>query len=150
MPPELPVLHLKKWTVRALPADRPRATRTARTVSDKQSNCPQTPCNQNQLPRRIKPRARKNKQRTGWTQGLADCLLLPGGLSARCRRSSLSLKTRSQPLISIHGSPKWLELLRKDLGEKWSVPRRCYTPKLEPSNELNRRKSNCNRAQPKS
>jgi hypothetical protein len=74
----------------------------------------------------------------------------PHGLSARCGQSCSSPKTRSQPLLSIHGSPKWLELLRKDLGEMWSIPGGCYAPKLEPSNELNCRESNHNRALPKS
>jgi hypothetical protein len=112
-------------------------------VCDKQEDYLQTPCNQNQLPRRIKRRMRKNKQRTKWTQGLADCPHLPCG--QRCSSS----KTRSQPLLSIHGSLKWLELLRKDLGEMWSVCRGCCARKLEPLNELNRWESNRNRALPK-
>jgi hypothetical protein len=40
-----------------------------------------------------------------------------GGLSARHEQSSPSSKPRSQPLLPIHGSPKWVDLLRKDLGE---------------------------------
>jgi hypothetical protein len=40
-----------------------------------------------------------------------------GGLSARHEQSIPNSKPRSQPLLPIHGSPKWLELLRKDLGE---------------------------------
>jgi hypothetical protein len=71
------------------------------------------------------------------------------GLSARCGQSSLSPKPRSQTPLSIHGSPKQLELLKKDLREMWSVPRGCYAPKLKTSNELNRRESNHNWAQPK-
>jgi hypothetical protein len=93
---------------------------------------------------------RKNKWWTGWTLGHADGPHLPGELSARCGQSSLSPITRSQPLLSISGSPKRFELLRKYLGEMWSVPRGSYAPKLEPSNELNRRESNHNRALPKS
>jgi hypothetical protein len=70
-------------------------------------------------------------------------------LSARCGQSSPTPKPRSQPFLPIHGSPKRLELLRKDLGEKWSVPRGCYAPKLESSNELNRSESNRHWTQPK-
>jgi hypothetical protein len=46
-------------------------------------------------------------------------------------------KPRSQPPLSHHGFPKRLELLRKDLGKIWSVPRGCYAPKLGSSNEIN-------------
>jgi hypothetical protein len=55
MPPDLPVLHLEKWTIHALPVDHPRVTRTARTVHDEQADYPQMLCNQSQLPRRIEP-----------------------------------------------------------------------------------------------
>jgi hypothetical protein len=51
--------------------------------------------------------------------------------------------------LSIQGSPKRLELLRKDLGEMWSIPRGCYASKLELSNKLNLRELNLNRALPK-
>jgi hypothetical protein len=40
-----------------------------------------------------------------------------GGLSVRHEQSSPNFKPRNQPLVSIHGSPKRIELLRKDLGE---------------------------------
>jgi hypothetical protein len=39
--------------------------------------------------------------------------------------------------------------LEKRFGEDVKVPRGCYSPKHEPSNELNRRESNRNRALPK-
>jgi hypothetical protein len=55
MPPDLPVLHLEKRTIRALPADHLREIRTAWTVRDEQADCPQTPCNQNQPPQQIEP-----------------------------------------------------------------------------------------------
>jgi hypothetical protein len=121
-----------------------------RGLSATQAVCQQTPCNQNELPWRIEPRTRKNKRWTGWTQGLMDCPRLPGGLSTRLRQSCSSPKARSQPLLSTHRSPKRLELLRKKLGEMWSVPRRCYTPKLDPSNEPKQWDLNRNRALPKS
>jgi hypothetical protein len=40
-----------------------------------------------------------------------------GRLSTRHEQSSPNSKPRSQPLLPIQGSPKRLELLRKDLGE---------------------------------
>jgi hypothetical protein len=46
MPPDLPVLHLEKRIVCALPADHTRETRAVRTVRDERANCPQTSCNQ--------------------------------------------------------------------------------------------------------
>jgi hypothetical protein len=109
-------LHLEIRTVCTLPADGPRATCAARMVRDTQADGPQTTCNDTQPLRRIEPRTRKNKRGTGQTQGLTDCPCLPGGLSSRCGQSCSSPKMRSQPLLSIHGSPKWLELLRIDLG----------------------------------
>jgi hypothetical protein len=64
-------------------------------------------------------------------------------------QNSPGWKPRSQPPLSQHGSPKRLELLRKDLGKMWSVPRGCYAPNLGSSNELNRQESNRHRTQPK-
>jgi hypothetical protein len=147
---EQPVLHLEIRTVRTLPVDGARATCATRTVRDPQADGPQTPCNKTQLVQQIEPWTHKNKWRTGRTLGHMDYPHLPSGLSARCEQSSSSPKMRSQPLLSIHGSPKRLELLRKDLGEMWSIPRRCYTQKLETSNKLNWWESNRNRALPKS
>jgi hypothetical protein len=144
--PEQPVLHLEIQMVCTLLADSPRATCATRTVHDPQADGPQTPCNKTQLVQQIEPRTSKNKRRTWRTLGCADYPRLPSGLSARCRQSNSSPKTSSQPFLSIHGSPKQLELLRKDLEEMWSVPRRWYNPKLETSNELNRWESNRNRA----
>jgi hypothetical protein len=80
----------------------------------------------------------KNK---GRTRVLMDCTPTRSGWSARHAQSYLSSKMRSQPLVSIRGSPKRLELLRQDLGEMSSVPGGCYDPKLEPSNELKYRES---------
>jgi hypothetical protein len=80
----------------------------------------------------------KNK---GRTRVLMDCTPTRSRWSARHAQSYLSSKMRSQPLVSIRGSPKRLELLRQDLGEMSSVPGGCYDPKLEPSNELKYRES---------
>jgi hypothetical protein len=116
-----------------------RTVRPARTVR-------QTSSKQKQSTRWIETKRRKN---SWWTWRIAGCRA-PRGRSARGGQSSLSLKMRSQPLVSIHGSPNQLNLLRHDLGEMWSVPSRFYAPKLEPSNELNRREPNHSRAIPKS
>jgi hypothetical protein len=99
----------------------------------------QTSSNQMYQTKRIKTCTRKNTRRTRHQICLllADCPCALGELSTRHENTSPNSKMRGQPLLSIHGSPKRLELLRKDLGEMWSVPRRCYTPKLESSNELN-------------
>jgi hypothetical protein len=78
-----------------------------------------------------------------------DRLRPTGGLPARNKQNNPNFKSRSQPLLPIHGSPKRLELLRKDLGEMSSVPRGCYAPKFWSSNELNRRESNHHQTQPK-
>jgi hypothetical protein len=80
---------------------------------------------------------------------LADSPPATRGRSARHRNSSPSLKLQEPNHLSVHGSPKRIELLRKDLAEMKTVPRGCYAPKLEPLNELNHRESNHNRAQPK-
>jgi hypothetical protein len=139
MVPEPPVAHREKRTVRPLPADHPRR-------ADRPSS-PRGPS--------AKPRATKNTGQNGskWKRSRthdkheehqADRLHVdyprpPSGLSATREQNSPNLKPQARAHLSIHGSPKRLELLRKDLGDMWSVPRGCYAPKLEPSNELNRR-----------
>jgi hypothetical protein len=45
-----------------------------------------------------------------------DCPWPIGGPSARHEQSSPSLKPREPNHLPVHGSPKWLKLLRKDLG----------------------------------
>jgi hypothetical protein len=80
----------------------------------------------------------------------ADSPRATGGQSVGLEQNSPSSKTRSQPLLPIHGSPKQLELLGKDLGEMSRDPRGCYAPNHGSSNKLNRRESNRNRALPKS
>jgi hypothetical protein len=71
------------------------------------------------------------------------------GRPSRHGNSSSSLKLKTPKHLSVHGSPKRLKLLRKDLGKTWSIPRGCYAPKLGSSNKLNRRESNRHRTQPK-
>jgi hypothetical protein len=43
---------------------------------------------------------------------LSDGPQSTGGQSASPEQNSPSTKTRNQPLLSLHGSPKWPELLR--------------------------------------
>jgi hypothetical protein len=80
----------------------------------------QTSSNQKCQTKRIKMNRRKSSRRTRRTldllapRGPSAC---PGGLSTRHGNSSPNSKTRGQPLLSIHGSPKRLKLLRQDLGE---------------------------------
>jgi hypothetical protein len=72
----------------------------------------------------------------------------PPGANRR-RNSSPRGNPRAPQLLSFHGSPKQLELLRKGLGKMWSVPRGCYAPKLGSSNEIKRWESNRHLTQPK-
>jgi hypothetical protein len=105
-------------TVRGLRADGPAHTRV---VCDPYADCPTNPfqletndqTNQNEdaqehATNTKNPRTRKLH---------ADCPWPIGGLSARLEQSSPSSKPRAQPLLPVHGSPKQLELLRKDLAK---------------------------------
>jgi hypothetical protein len=111
---------------------------------------PQTAYNKNLVATQIKTSLIQELRNRWQTRVLADCPPTKRRQSIRHGQSCSSTKMRSQPLLSIHGSPKPLDLLRKDLGEMWSVPRGWCAPKFEPSNELNRRESNHNRSLPKS
>jgi hypothetical protein len=82
-------------------------------------------------------------------QLLADSPPASCGWSARHGNSSPGLKLKEPKHLSVHGSPKRLELLRKDLGEMWSVLMGCFAPKFRSSNELNCWESNRYRALPK-
>jgi hypothetical protein len=149
--------------VRALSPDGPRATGAARTVRDLQAVSPvrtrtvrypytDGPTNHLQQNIHTSKDPRMNSQELdehATNTNHADSLRPTGGQSARHEQNSPSFKPRSQPLLPIHGSPKRLELLRKDLGEMSSIAGGWYAPKLGSSNELNRRESNRHRTQPK-
>jgi hypothetical protein len=77
---------------------------------------------------------------------LADRPRHPSGLSAMSGQSNPTTNSQAPPPICPFFSQT---ALWKDLGDMWGVPRGRYAPKLESSNELNRRESNCNRARPK-
>jgi hypothetical protein len=76
------------------------------------------------------------------------------GLSAKSTRTvriwtetKISNSREHLPKV-VTGSPKRLELLRQDLGEKICVTRWCYAPKFLVSNSLQRRESRITRTQP--
>jgi hypothetical protein len=141
--------HPEMRTVRTLPrtiweqlVPRGRSATSGRTVR-------QTSCHKTLAPWKIYTQARKNWTNTRRTHTSRTVCVLQAASPPAHEQNSLKWKPRSQPPLSHHGSPKRLELLRKDLGEKWSVPRVCYAPKLGSSNEISRRESNQNRSQPK-
>jgi hypothetical protein len=146
---ELPEAHPEMRAVHTLPADCPRATCAARTVRDLRADGPPNLLPQNFGTSKIYARALKNWTNTRRTLTSRTVRGLQADSPPALEQNSPRWKTRSQPPVSHHGSPKRLELLRKDLGEKWTVPRGCYAPKLGSSNEPNCRESNRNRAQPK-
>jgi hypothetical protein len=130
--PEPLVAHPEKQIVRRLRADRPRP-----------KDCPGLPRGPStkhlatENPRLDGSKHKLTRTHEGHDEHpisrlLADRPQAPGGLSATCGQSSLSSRTRKQLLISVHGSPKQLKLLRQDLGEMLSVHRGCYAPNLRP------------------
>jgi hypothetical protein len=100
-------------------------------------------------PRKIYTWAHKNWTNTRRTCTSRTVRRLWADSPPALEQNSPRWKLRSQPPLSDYGSPKWLELLRKDLGKMWSVPRGCYAPKAGSSNELNRWESNRHQTQPK-
>jgi hypothetical protein len=92
------------------------------------ANCPQTPGGSSAKPSatgdgwRIGSKGRRSRTNDEHEEHQAsrlhaDCPRPTGGLSTMHEQNSPNFKPRSQPLLPIHGSPKWLELLRKYLGE---------------------------------
>jgi hypothetical protein len=115
--PEPPVAHPKKRIVCRLPADRPRPKDCAhlpRGPSTKYlaTENPRLDGSKHEL-----ARTHKEHDEHPVSQLLADRPRAPGGLPTTRRQSSPSSRTRNELLLSIHGSPKWLKLLRQDLGE---------------------------------
>jgi hypothetical protein len=106
MPPELPVLHLEKWTVRALPGDHPHSPRGP---SDKPRVTKSTGQNGS---KRSDARTHKEHDEHLVSRLLTGRPRAPGGLSATHGQSNLNSKTNMQLHLSVHGSPKRLELLR--------------------------------------
>jgi hypothetical protein len=160
---EPPVSHLEKRTVRALSPDGLRATAATRTVCGLQADSPACtrtvrypyadgPTNhlhQNyDTPKDLHANSQELDEH-GKNMDRTDSPQPTGGRSARHEQNSPSFKPRSQPFLPIPRSPKWLELLRKNLRKMCSVPRGCYAQKLGSSNELDRWKSNHHRTQPK-
>jgi hypothetical protein len=112
MPPKLPILQLKKRTVCALRGDRLR-----------REDRPHSPHEPSDKPRITKSTGQNGSKRSDTrtheehnehlvSQLFVDRPRGPGGLSATCGQSSLNSKMNTQLHPSVHGSPKWLELLR--------------------------------------
>jgi hypothetical protein len=78
-----------------------------------------TPTENTQLDESKQSDARTRKEHDEQLAGrhLADSPPTRRGLSARSGNSSSNLKPQARAHLSIHASPKRLELLRKDLGE---------------------------------
>jgi hypothetical protein len=142
------VVHCEKWIFRPLPADHQR-----------QADCPSSPRGTSAIPRATKNTGRNgSKQKSLGTHDEqtehqaarlhADCPRPPGALSATRGQNKPNLKPQALAHLSTHGSPKWLEILRKYLG-RCEVSLGDVMPQLEPSNELHRQESNRNRALPK-
>jgi hypothetical protein len=140
---EPPDAHPETRTVRTLHADCPRATRAVRTVRDLRADGPPNGS------KREHSRASEKHEEHLDEIHLADSPPATRGQSAWHGNSNPSLKSKEPNHLPVHGSPKRLKLLTKDLGKVWSIPRGCYVPKHGSSNELNRRESNRNRVQPK-
>jgi hypothetical protein len=120
-------------------ADSPARTRTVRPARGR-SGTPtrtvrQTSCSKTLTPRKIYAWAHKNWMNTRRTCTSRTVRGLWADSPPALEQNSPRWKPRSQHPLSHHGSPKRLELLRKDLGKMWSVPRGCYAPKLGSSNE---------------
>jgi hypothetical protein len=117
MPPELPVLHLEKRIVCALHADRPcgeDCPHSPRGPSDKHRANKSTEQNGS---KRSDVRTREEHEEHSVNWLLTDRPWPPGGLSAMSGQSSPNTKTQAREQLSVHGSPKRLELLRHDLGD---------------------------------
>jgi hypothetical protein len=114
---EQPVLHLEIRTVRGHPADSSTHVDSPTTPGG-QSGKP-TPTKNAQLDGSKQSDARTHEEHDEQLAGrqLAYSLPTPRGRSTRNRNNNPNLKPRARAHLSIHGSPKRLELLRKDLGE---------------------------------
>jgi hypothetical protein len=115
--PEQQVYIGEKQTVCTLPADGPRVICTARAVRDAWADGPRNLLQ----PNATSPTDRTTnaqEQATNWTNTGPRRLSAPTRQTMRqVRTEELEPETRSQPLLSIHGSPKRLKLLRQDLGK---------------------------------